>query len=93
MICDIEGYEYELLDPAKTPALRQCDILVELHEFERAGLTMEGGRDELMRRFSVSHDIEIVSAQPRYVPDLQPAVIERLGSRCVRAALPHFSAL
>lgn len=32
IICDCEGFEVELLDPSRVPALRQADILVELHD-------------------------------------------------------------
>src|SRR5262249_13702132 len=31
LLCDIEGCEYDLLEPNKTPVLRKCDILVETH--------------------------------------------------------------
>jgi hypothetical protein len=81
LICDIEGYEYQLLDPVKIPGLRQCDMLVELHPFEKGCLTMESGKRELMRRYSNSHDVEIIAVQPRYCPDLPSVVVERLGPR------------
>jgi hypothetical protein len=32
IVCDCEGFEVELLDPNRVPALRQADILVELHD-------------------------------------------------------------
>jgi hypothetical protein len=32
IICDCEGFEVELLDPGRVPALRHADILVELHD-------------------------------------------------------------
>jgi hypothetical protein len=32
IICDCEGFEVELLDPVRVPALRRADILVELHD-------------------------------------------------------------
>lgn len=51
LLCDVEGYEYGLLDPVAAPALRQCDILVEVHEFEHAKLSIQAGKEELRRRF------------------------------------------
>jgi hypothetical protein len=65
LICDIEGYEYDLLNPQKTPALRKCDILVELHERRECGFTPQSGADELSRRFSASHKIIKVGVSPR----------------------------
>src|SRR5688572_15679024 len=37
VICDIEGAEVELLDPKATPALRNADMLVEMHDIIRKG--------------------------------------------------------
>ncbi len=66
LVCDIEGGEYDLLNPNKTPALRRCDILVELHDHRDSGFsTPELGADELMRRFSASHEITKVGVAPR----------------------------
>lgn len=55
IICDIEGAEQELLDPAIAPELRSLDIIVESHECIRPGVTKA-----LMSRFAESHDIELV---------------------------------
>jgi hypothetical protein len=65
LVCDIEGFEYDLLDPNKTPALRRSDILVELHYHGDSDFTPQSGADELMRRFSGSHEITKVSVAPR----------------------------
>jgi hypothetical protein len=65
VICDVEGYEYDLLDPRRTPALSSCDILVELHEHRTYGFSPQSGSDELARRFSVSHEITNVDVAPR----------------------------
>lgn len=56
---DIEGYEEELLDPQAVPALRSADIIVELHEHERPGLTYR-----MLERFSETHIVEVVAAKP-----------------------------
>lgn len=59
IFCDIEGAEDELLDPREAPSLCHCDILVESHDFLRAGIT-----ERLIRRFSESHRIRIVVDYP-----------------------------
>src|SRR5690606_14563229 len=33
IVCDVEGYEMELLDPSACPALKNCDMLVEIHPY------------------------------------------------------------
>lgn len=53
VLCDIEGAEGDLLDPAKAPGLLAADILVEVHEGMRPGLI-----DQMTRRFADSHDIQ-----------------------------------
>lgn len=52
IICDIEGAEAELLDPARAPGLAGADLLVEVHEGMRPGTL-----DLLKARFAPSHDI------------------------------------
>lgn len=52
VICDVEGYEKELLNPASTPALAACIILVELHDF-----IVEGLYELLVERFAATHRI------------------------------------
>lgn len=55
ILCDIEGGEEELLDPAAAPALRQADLLVEVHE------GMKPGRLALLaERFGSSHHIRLI---------------------------------
>jgi len=56
--CDIEGAEAELLDPARAPALRSMDLVVEMHETP-AGHT----RNIIPQRFQETHDIEIRTAR------------------------------
>lgn len=54
---DCEGAEWDLLDPAQVPQLTESDLLVELHELFRPGVTAV-----LHARFSSTHDITIVPA-------------------------------
>lgn len=55
VLCDIEGAERELLDPAKSPALAGMDIIVESHECLISGIARL-----LIERFSATHDISLV---------------------------------
>ena len=60
VVCDCEGAEVDLLSIEQIPALKGADILVELHDFLRAGVT-----EILTARFADSHDIQLIdSAQP-----------------------------
>jgi hypothetical protein len=60
VVCDVEGYEETLLDPAAVPALRSAWVLVELHEFVRRGIT-----DVLRRRFESTHRITHIQQTTR----------------------------
>lgn len=60
VVCDCEGFEFDLLDPAKVPGLATTDMLVELHEYTRPGLT-----SELLRRFAATHRAVLVDTQDR----------------------------
>ncbi|MBE2277588.1 MAG: methyltransferase [Rhodobacteraceae bacterium] len=52
VICDIEGAEDDLLDPAAAPDLLRADILVECHDGFRPGVTAR-----LAARFAATHRI------------------------------------
>lgn len=57
VICDIEGAERELLDPARYPRLHSMDILVEMHHLA------EHHTDTLIKnRFGTSHSIREIAA-------------------------------
>lgn len=56
VLCDIEGAERELLNPALAPALKGMDLIVESHECISSGITQE-----LVDRFKDSHDIEVIN--------------------------------
>lgn len=53
LICDIEGAEYELLDPAKAPALSSFDMVVELHPGAACSA------EEFIARFAATHECRI----------------------------------
>ncbi|MFH5805807.1 hypothetical protein ACG2DA_17275, partial [Alienimonas sp. DA493] len=63
VICDVEGFEYALLDPVRIPSLRVCDVLTELHPAgERSA---DEVRDALRERFEATHRITTLDATPR----------------------------
>lgn len=52
ILCDIEGAERDLLDPARAPGLVHADVLVEVHEGMDPGLL-----GTLEDRFALTHEI------------------------------------
>jgi len=60
VLCDIEGGERELCDPERAPALRELDLLVEVHDEFVSGIARE-----LERRFAPSHEVEAIRFGPR----------------------------
>ena len=72
VLCDVEGAEAELLDPARAPALARADLLVEVHEGMRPGLL-----SLLTDRFAPSHRITRIDRSLR--PDLLPDWAETLS--------------
>jgi len=65
LLCDIEGAEEELLAPDLAPALREADLLVEVHEGPRPGLV-----DRLTGRFAATH--RVTRIERRFRADLLP---------------------
>lgn len=57
VICDCEGYEFELLDPVKVPSLVNTSIVVEIH----------GPAEPLLDRFTASHHIVSIFSQERNI--------------------------
>lgn len=55
VICDIEGGEQSVLDPAAAPALAKAMVLVELHP-----MFVEGIEQTIETRFAPTHDIKIM---------------------------------
>lgn len=56
VLCDIEGGEAQLLDPAACPALIGADILVETHPGLQSAVT-----ETLTARFSRTHEIAVLN--------------------------------
>ena len=73
VIMDIEGGERELLDPEKVPALRQADILVEVHDF------VDGSIGNILKaRFAASHRLTEIWTRPRTDADVPPGPLRWL---------------
>jgi len=83
VICDCEGYETELLQPSTVPALATSDILVELHDILKPGITQV-----ITDRFRQSHNILMLDSVERDPADY-PA-IHFLPPEQQRAAVSEF---
>ena len=59
IICDIEGAEFEYLDPTRFPALSAFDMIVEAHPDDSRTV------EEFAGRFSATHRVDIVYPQSR----------------------------
>jgi hypothetical protein len=64
VVCDCDGCEADLLDPARVPALRTVPLLVEVHD-----LLVEGTTKALREAFASSHDIAQIDTRARFVDD------------------------
>jgi hypothetical protein len=69
VVCDVEGYEMELMDPTTVPSLARATMLLELHESLVPGVT-----EEMRRRFSGTHRIDEFHDRPRTLADLPSGV-------------------
>lgn len=69
IVCDVEGAEFELLEPARVPALLAADILVEIHPWRYENLA-----DILRGRFSATHDIVEIRGRTRTLSDVPSSV-------------------
>lgn len=83
LMCDCEGFELDLLDPLKTPALRSTHMLVELHDHLRPGLT-----ETLRSRFAATHRATMFGIQPRQLE--RYASIQQLDRQGQELAVNEF---
>jgi len=60
VICDCEGFEDELLDPRRVPALERAQVLVELHDHLRPGVSLR-----IKERFARTHRTRMIPSVPR----------------------------
>jgi predicted O-methyltransferase YrrM len=80
VLCDVEGAERILLDPAHVPALVRSCVLVEIHDMFVAGTGAE-----IQRRFSPTHRVECIPSAERTWRDVPPGV--KITRRQLRRAL------
>ena len=64
VLSDCEGFEVELLDPTRAPALANTDMIVELHDFVDPTISAT-----IKERFGPTHTIELIDARPRNPAD------------------------
>jgi hypothetical protein len=83
LFMDCEGCESALLRPDLVAPMAGWRIIVELHDFIRPGLD-----DEVIARFSDSHEVEVIDERPRGDLDLEP--LRFLTSRERATALNEF---
>ena len=90
ILCDCEGCELELLDPQQLPALAQCDLLLEMHDYLLPGLS-----GTMQERFAATHAIQFLSATERD-PDTLPRILKSLphadAEQSARPRPPRFNA-
>jgi hypothetical protein len=67
VFCDIEGAEFELLDPEAQPALRDMDLVVEIHE---GGPSRNA--EAFRSRFAATHHVTAIGPARGYEGDLPP---------------------
>lgn len=67
--CDVEGAEFELLDPNAVGALRHAEIVVELHELRRPGVSQA-----IHDRFAPTHEIVTYHTHARQLTDWPASV-------------------
>lgn len=65
IVCDCEGYEYDLLRPDIVPGLQTVDMLIELHELNSHDGYRFASSEEFLRCFEPTHDITVIRAQDR----------------------------
>jgi len=76
VICDAEGYESLLLDPARVSSLGEAFILAELHEFVKRGIT-----DKIRKRFELTHKITHIWQKEGTIGDFP---FQTFYTRCLR---------
>ena len=72
VLCDIEGAERVLIDPARAPGLLDCDLLVETHDGIAPGVLRL-----LTERFTATHRIQTIGRV--LLPEALPDWAERLS--------------
>jgi len=69
VVCDVDGFEYDLLDPGEIPSLLGADLLVEVHDGIRPGVT-----EAIASRFAANHAVTHVAQRERTLEDLPGSI-------------------
>ena len=85
VLSDCEGAEIELLDPARVPGLRQCELLIELHEH-----LVKDETQQLLDRFAEDHRSRLIPASARAGSDYPQ--LEFLSPKLRNLAVNEFRA-
>jgi hypothetical protein len=64
ILCDCEGYEAELFTPAAAAALRESDLIIELHDAPDVEV-----KALIVERFRATHHVELITSRPRSAAD------------------------
>lgn len=90
LLCDIEGFEYELVDPLRVSQLRETDILVEIHPHESYS-AVEVKRF-IIQKFSKSHDVSVISLEHRNTEDWrsQATRLQDIDENTLKEALNEY---
>lgn len=64
LVCDVEGFEKELIDPVRIPFLAQAHLLIEVHEDRAPGV-----EELLSGRLRPSHELDIIRQAQRVRAD------------------------
>ncbi len=84
ILCDCEGYENELFTKVSASRLKDCDLIIESHDFIRPKT-----RDRLIELFSQSHKVSIIKSQIRTVWPFRK-ILKGLNSEVKRSALAEY---
>lgn len=84
VICDVEGYEDVLMEPATCPALERTHILVELHNGKNKGVS-----ERVKKRFLSTHNITTIWQEKRIAAEFpfSTTYTRRLRPRHLAAAI------
>lgn len=85
IVCDVEGAELSLLDPATSPRLLRCDLLVEIHD--ALAKTIE---HVIAARFAATHRIRRVVAETRSHEDVPAHLRDRLSRDRAREMMNEY---
>jgi len=85
IVCDCEGFEWELLHPDHLPELTQVDIIVELHGYDEAT-----AKHTWESRFKASHDTVFVTAHSRSAEEMDLVALKGWSAEERRLASNEF---